>query len=175
MLREPQAWTEADVTAVLEGMLRALERAKDPDAAADRPVVLCGFSWIVSPFEAGGVVIALELGLGAVVAGPFDVPERELSRDHRARDQRAAQRFGHGSLIGRAPPLTDARGSRASAARLKTDTYGGPSTRAVCRASPSDEDSSSSREPSSICASGIRTRWRSSWRTRWHMSSAVTR
>ena len=77
--REPQAWTEADVTAVLEGMLRALERAKDPDAAADRPVVLRGFSWIVSPFEAGGVVIALELGLGAVVAGPFDVPERELS------------------------------------------------------------------------------------------------
>lgn len=77
--REPRAWTEADVTAVLEEMLRALERAKHPDAAADRPVVLRGFSWIVSPFEAGGVVIALELSLGAVVAGPFDVPEHELS------------------------------------------------------------------------------------------------
>ena len=77
--REPRAWTEADVTAVLEGMLRALERAKDPDAAADRPLVLRGFSWIVSPFETGGVVLALELGLGAVVAGPFDAPECELS------------------------------------------------------------------------------------------------
>ena len=77
--REPRAWTEVDVTAVLEGMLRALERAKSPDAAPDRPVALRGFSWIVSPFESGGVVIALELTLGAVVAGPFDVPERELS------------------------------------------------------------------------------------------------
>lgn len=77
--REPRAWTEADVTAVLEGMLRALERARYPDASADRPVALRGFSWIVSPFESGGVVIALELTLGAVVAGPFDVPERELS------------------------------------------------------------------------------------------------
>ena len=77
--REPRAWTEADVTAVLEAMLRALERAKDPEADADRPVALRGFSWIVSPFETGGVVIALELTLGAVVAGPFDVPERELS------------------------------------------------------------------------------------------------
>ena len=77
--RPPREWTEADVTAVLEAMLRALERAKHPDAAADRPVALRGFSWIVSPFESGGVVIALELTLGAVVAGPFDVPERELS------------------------------------------------------------------------------------------------
>jgi len=34
---------------------------------------------IVSPFESGGVVIALELTLGAVVAGPFDVPESTLS------------------------------------------------------------------------------------------------
>src|SRR5688572_23750319 len=77
--RGPRAWTDADIAAVLEGMLRALERAKHPDAAADRPVALRGFSWIVSPFESGGVVIALELTLGAVVAGPFDVPERELS------------------------------------------------------------------------------------------------
>jgi hypothetical protein len=77
--REPRAWTEADVAAVLEAMLRALERAKHPDAAASRAVALRGFSWIVSPFETGGVVIALELTLGAVVAGPFDVPERELS------------------------------------------------------------------------------------------------
>jgi hypothetical protein len=75
---EPRSWTEADVTAVLVGMLRALERARFPDASSDRPVALRGFSWIVSPFESG-VVIALELTLGAVVAGPFDVAERDLS------------------------------------------------------------------------------------------------
>jgi hypothetical protein len=77
--RGPSAWTDADIVAVLEGMLRALERAKHPEATPDRPVVLRGFSWIVSPFETGGVVIAIELTLGAVVAGPFDVPESELS------------------------------------------------------------------------------------------------
>src|SRR5215831_6677425 len=77
--REPGAWTDGDVALVLAGMLRALERAKHPDADADRPVALRGFSWIVNPFESGGVVIALELTLGAVVAGPFDVPESVLS------------------------------------------------------------------------------------------------
>jgi hypothetical protein len=77
--REAHAWTDADIVAVLEGMLRALERAKHPDATPDRHVALRGFSWIVSPFETGGVVIALELTLGAVVAGPFDVPESELT------------------------------------------------------------------------------------------------
>lgn len=76
--REPRAWTDVDVSAVLVEMLRALERAKDPGAEIDRPVALRGFSWIVNPFE-GGVVIALELSLGAVVAGPFDIPEPQLS------------------------------------------------------------------------------------------------
>ena len=77
--REPRAWTEGDVAAVLIGMLRALDRAKNPDAPVDRPVGLRGFSWIVNPFESGGVVIALEMTLGAVVAGPFDVPESALT------------------------------------------------------------------------------------------------
>jgi len=77
--REPRAWTDADVVFILEEMLRALERAKNPESPRDRPVALRGFSWIVSPFEGGGVVIALELTLGAVVAGPFDVVESELS------------------------------------------------------------------------------------------------
>jgi hypothetical protein len=76
--REPRAWTDADVVLVLEGMLRALDLAKHPDAPPDRPVALRGFSWIVTPFD-GGVAIALELTLGAVVAGPFDIPEGELS------------------------------------------------------------------------------------------------
>jgi hypothetical protein len=76
--REPRAWTDEDVQAVLVGMLRALDRAGNPDADAERPVALRGFSWIVNPFETG-VVIALELSLGAVIAGPFDIPERDLS------------------------------------------------------------------------------------------------
>jgi hypothetical protein len=82
--REPRAWTDADVVTVLEEMLRTLDRAKNPDADPDRPVALRGFSWIVNPFESGGVVIALELTLGAIVAGPFDISESELSaRIHR--------------------------------------------------------------------------------------------
>ena len=79
VVHEPHAWTEADVAAVLIGMLRAIDRAKHPDAAADRPIGLRGFSWIVNPYESGGVVIALEMTLGAVVAGPFDVPESVLT------------------------------------------------------------------------------------------------
>ena len=77
--REPRAWTDGDVQAVLVGMLRALDRANDPAVDMDRPVTMRGFSWIVNPYEDGGVVIALELSLGAVVAGPFDIAERDLS------------------------------------------------------------------------------------------------
>jgi hypothetical protein len=61
-------------------MLRAMDQASNPTGDPDRPVALRGFSWIVSPFEAGGVVIALELSLGAAVAGPFDVAERDLTK-----------------------------------------------------------------------------------------------
>ena len=77
--REPPAWTDGDVAEVLIGMLRAIDRAKHPQAALDRPIGLRGFSWIVNPFESGGVVIAIEMTLGAVVAGPFDVPESVLT------------------------------------------------------------------------------------------------
>ena len=77
--RQPRAWTDADITMILVGMLRALDRAKNPGAEEDRPIALRGFSWIVNPFESGGVVIALEMTLGAVVAGPFDVPESALT------------------------------------------------------------------------------------------------
>ena len=76
---EPQRWTDDDVTAVLAGMLRALEQAKNPDADESRRVAMRGFSWIVNPYDTGGVVIALELSLGAVIAGPFDIAERDLS------------------------------------------------------------------------------------------------
>lgn len=77
--REARAWSDADVSAVLQGMLRALDRASSPASTEERPVQLRGFSWIVSPFESGGVVIAIEMTLGAVVAGPFDVPEADLT------------------------------------------------------------------------------------------------
>jgi hypothetical protein len=76
--KEPSAWTDGDVAAVLVEMLRAMDRAKNPAADDERPVALRGFSWIVNPFE-GGVVIALEMSLGAAVAGPFNVPERQLN------------------------------------------------------------------------------------------------
>src|SRR5262249_55768206 len=78
--RDPASWTDADVAAVLTSMLRAMGQASNPDADPDRPVALRGFSWIVNPFEAGGVVIALEMSLGAAVAGPFDIAERDLTK-----------------------------------------------------------------------------------------------
>ena len=78
--RDPGAWTEDDVAALLTSMLRAMDRASNPTADPDRPVALRGFSWIVNPFEAGGVVIALEMSLGAAVAGPFDIAESQLSK-----------------------------------------------------------------------------------------------
>jgi hypothetical protein len=77
--REPRAWTDGDVSEVLAGMLRALDRAKNPGTDDDRPVALRGFSWIVNPFDNAGVVIAIEMQLGAIVAGPFDIAERELT------------------------------------------------------------------------------------------------
>jgi hypothetical protein len=40
-------------------------------------VALRGFSWIVEPSD-GGVVIAVEIPMGAAVAGPFDIPQGRL-------------------------------------------------------------------------------------------------
>jgi len=65
---------------VLTSMLRAMDQAQNPGSDPDRPIALRGFSWIVNPFEAGGVLIALEMSLGAAVAGPFDVAERDLTK-----------------------------------------------------------------------------------------------
>jgi hypothetical protein len=72
----PRSWTEPDVEAVLKQILLAIDRVKNP-GATDRFVALRGFSWIVEPSE-GGVVIAIEIPMGAAVAGPFDVPQRDL-------------------------------------------------------------------------------------------------
>ena len=75
---DADAWTVADVKHLLEQMLKAIDRTRDPKSDPES-VAMRGFSWIVNPFDEGGVVIALELSLGAVVAGPFNIPERELS------------------------------------------------------------------------------------------------
>ncbi len=69
-------WTEQDVHDVLKSMLLAIDRAKNP-GSDERFVALRGFSWIVEP-TAGGVVIALEIPMGAAVAGPFDIPQQRL-------------------------------------------------------------------------------------------------
>ena len=74
---DPRVWTDDDVRAVLEGMLRAMHRLKHPDEAA-RAVALRGLSWIVSPYEDGGVVIAIEITMGAAIAGPLDINRSAL-------------------------------------------------------------------------------------------------
>ena len=74
--REPEAWLDEDVRAVLEGMLHAMDEQKHP-GQANRVAGLRGFSWIVNPFE-GGVLIALEMTLGAAVAGPFKIDKEKL-------------------------------------------------------------------------------------------------
>ncbi|MEX2270969.1 MAG: hypothetical protein WD690_05840, partial [Vicinamibacterales bacterium] len=73
----PRAWTECEVEDVLRGILRAIDRARNPDSDEPRPVALRGFSWIVEPAE-GGVVIAIEIPMGAAVAGPFDADQQQL-------------------------------------------------------------------------------------------------
>ena len=70
-------WTEQDVRVVLEGMLRAMDRRKRP-GEADREIALRGLSWIVDPYEAGGVLIAIEITMGAAVSGPFDIDQKAL-------------------------------------------------------------------------------------------------
>jgi hypothetical protein len=74
---EPRAWTDDDVRHVLEGMLGTMHRLKHPEEET-HAVALRGLSWIVNPFDEGGVVIAIEVGMGAAVAGPFDVDQSAL-------------------------------------------------------------------------------------------------
>jgi hypothetical protein len=75
--RQPSEWVDDDVRTVLEGMLRAMDRLKRP-GEDERAVTLRGLSWIVNPYEEGGVVIALEITLGAAIAGPFDIDRPAL-------------------------------------------------------------------------------------------------
>ena len=75
--RAPDSWNDDDVRLVLEAMLRAMHRLKHP-AESRFPITLRGLSWIVNPFDAGGVVIAIEITLGAAIAGPFDIDKTAL-------------------------------------------------------------------------------------------------
>jgi hypothetical protein len=75
--RAPQEWIDADVRLVLEGMLREMHRLTNP-GEANRAITLRGLSWIVDPYEEGGVVIAIEITLGAAIAGPFDIDPSAL-------------------------------------------------------------------------------------------------
>ncbi len=75
--RQPNAWTDDDVRRVLEGMLRAMDRRRRP-GEEDRAISLRGLSWIVNPYEEGGVLIAVEITMGAAVAGPFDIDKSRL-------------------------------------------------------------------------------------------------
>lgn len=74
---EPSSWDDAAVREVLVGILRAIDRTQHPDAPADRAVILQGFSWIVEPAD-GQVIIAIEIPMGAAVAGPFATDQAEL-------------------------------------------------------------------------------------------------
>jgi hypothetical protein len=77
MTRPPSSWTDEDVRLVLEGMLRAMDRRKHP-GEADRDIALRGLSWIVNPYEEGGVVVAIEITIGAAIAGPFEIEKTAL-------------------------------------------------------------------------------------------------
>jgi hypothetical protein len=83
------AWGDADVRDVLKMILEAIDRAKHPHGP-ERPASLRGFSWIVEPFDpstgsaqgrpsGGQVVIAIEIPMGAAVAGPFDIAQDRLT------------------------------------------------------------------------------------------------
>jgi hypothetical protein len=71
------AWEDTDVRDILRMILEAIDRAKHPNGP-ERPASLRGFSWIVEPTE-DKVVIAIEIPMGAAVAGPFDIAQDRLT------------------------------------------------------------------------------------------------
>jgi hypothetical protein len=74
---QPLSWDDSAVRDVLAEILRTIDRVEHPESADDRAVVLRGFSWIVEPFD-GQVVIAIEIPMGAAVAGPFAIDAARL-------------------------------------------------------------------------------------------------
>jgi hypothetical protein len=76
--RTPAEWNDGDVEQLLKDILLAIDRARNPQST-QRFVALRGFSWIVEP-TGDGVVIAIEIPMGAAVAGPFPVEQSTLDR-----------------------------------------------------------------------------------------------
>ena len=74
---DPSQWTDEDVRLLLEQMLLALDRAKNPEGEEPQ-ISLRGFSWIVSP-ESRGVLVHLEMQSGTASAGPFEIEEAKLT------------------------------------------------------------------------------------------------
>ncbi len=74
---DPLSWTDGDVRLLLEQMLLALDRAKNPSGEAPA-ISLRGFSWIVSP-ENNGVLVHVEMQIGTASAGPFAIDEARLT------------------------------------------------------------------------------------------------
>ena len=75
--REPSEWIDSDVRFVLEGMLRVMAQLKQP-GQQPQTIALRGLSWIVNTYDEGGVVIAIEITLGAAIAGPFQIDKARL-------------------------------------------------------------------------------------------------
>ena len=73
----PATWDEGAVYDVLTETLRAIDRAQNPSAPRDRAVMLTGFSWIVEPAD-DQVILAIEIPMGAAVAGPFATSQSVL-------------------------------------------------------------------------------------------------
>ena len=74
----PPDWTDEDVRDVLRLTLLSFDRVENPEAA-ERSISLRGLSWIVTPVSEG-VIIAIEIPSGAVVAGPFDAEVEPLTQ-----------------------------------------------------------------------------------------------
>src|SRR5215467_6646690 len=74
---EPATWDDTAVRDVLVEILRTIDRVENPDRASELRVVLQGFSWIVEPVD-HEVVIAIEIPMGAAVAGPFAIDQAVL-------------------------------------------------------------------------------------------------
>ena len=70
-------WTEADVAAVMKGILLAINRVQNEGAGEAPDVGLRGLNWIVHP-SAHGVVIAIEIYSASAVAGPVALPADAL-------------------------------------------------------------------------------------------------
>jgi hypothetical protein len=74
----PAQWDDGDVRTLLSEMLLALERQKNPGGEPPA-VTLRGFSWIVSAYESGGVLVHLEMQMGTASAGPLAIDEGRLT------------------------------------------------------------------------------------------------